>query len=268
MGFDKGRALQITVIVLGIIGLISLYLAIIPIDEKRYCEPVKGEVGLIESLKLTFKNTPFIPYLFGTICLWFGLNIVSSSAIHYVRVLLDKPEDFTSVVLGAVFGVALIFFPIINLASRYIQKRLIMLIGLAVFAMCSALIFFLGSDILPFTPVIQAFIIFGVLGIPVSVLLVVPNAILSDLAEYDAIKTGTKREAMYFGAQGLLQKINLGISTAILGYLFAAHGKDVVDPLGVKLSGPITAVVCIIGFIIYLYYPEKTVMDALEKKRK
>ena len=266
-GISKTAALQTTIIILGIIGLIFLYVAVIPIDEKKYCMSSPSEVKLFDSLKMTLSNKPFIPYLFGTICLWFGLNIVSSTAIHYVRVLLNKPESFSSILFGAVFGVALLFFPIINAACKYIGKKAVMIVSLVIFGASSAMIYYMGADFIPLPPIEQAFLIFGVIGIPVSALLVVPNAMISDIAEYDAIKTGTNREAMYFGAQGLVQKLNLGISAAVLAYLLARFGKDLLDPLGVKLTGPVTAVVCLIGVIIYFFYPEKEIMASLEKKR-
>jgi len=266
-GVDKGTALQYTILILGVIGLLSLYLTIIPIDEKRYCESIPSKVGLFDSIKLTFSNKPFLSYLFGTICLWFALNTVSQTATYYVTVLLHKEEAFATVVFGSVFGVALIFFPIINIMCRSIAKRTIMITGLAIFAVCNFLIYFLGTDILILPPITQAFVIFGLIGIPVSVLLIIPNAMISDLAEYDTIQTGSRREGMYFGAQGLVQKINLGISTLILGFLFSAFGKDIAQPMGVKLSGPVAAIVCLIGIIIFYMYPEKEIMDALEEKR-
>ena len=265
-GMDKSSALQIAIVIMGCIGLIFCYLSIIPINERRYCASVPSEVGLTESIKLTFANKPFILYLFGTICLWFALNTVSQTATYYVTVLLHRPESFATVVFGSVFGVALIFFPIINIASRHITKKVIMIIGLAIFAVFASLLYFLGTEtILP--PIHQAFLIFCFIGIPVSVLLVIPNAMISDLAEYDAINTGSKREAMYFGAQGLLQKINLGISTLILAFLFSSFGKDLARPLGVKLSGPIAGIVCIIGIVLFIFYPEKRIMSTLEEKR-
>jgi GPH family glycoside/pentoside/hexuronide:cation symporter len=266
-GMDKSSALQIAIVIMGFIGLIFCYLSIIPINEKRYCASVPSEVGLIDSIKLTFSNRPFILYLFGTICLWFALNTVSQTATYYVTVLLHRPETFATIVFGSVFGVALIFFPIINIASRYITKKLIMVIGLAVFAVFASLLYFLGTETLLLPPVYQAFLIFSFIGIPVSVLLLIPNAMISDLAEYDAINTGSKREAMYFGAQGLLQKINLGISTLILGFLFSSFGKDLAKPMGVKLSGPIAGVVCIIGIVLFILYPEKKIMHTLEENR-
>jgi GPH family glycoside/pentoside/hexuronide:cation symporter len=90
---------------------------------------------------------------------------------------------------------------------------------------------------------------------------------IADLAEYDAVKTGINRDAMYFGAQGLIQKVNLGVATLILAYLFATFGKDISNPGGIRLSGLITAFVCVLGIIVYLFYPEKKIMEVLEKSR-
>ena len=44
-----------------------------------------------------------------------------------------------------------------------------------IFAIASFFIYFLGTDVLPFTPVQQAFIIFGLIGIPVSALIKIIN---------------------------------------------------------------------------------------------
>lgn len=110
-------------------------------------------------------------------------------------------------------------------------------------------------------------VIFGIIGIPVSILLLLPNAMLGDIAEFDAAKVGTHREAMVFSAQGFLMKLNLEVSAMVLGYLFSQFGKDIAQPMGVKLSGPVAAVVCIIGIVSFLLYPEKKVMDVLEEHR-
>ncbi len=277
-GVDKSTALKMTVTILAFIGLIFCYLAIIPIDEKRYCESVPSEVGMFESIKITFKNWPFIPYLLGTNATWFGFNIVSTGAMYYVTCLLLKEESFTSVALAAVFGVALICFVLIIFISRIIAKRTIVIAGSAILAIASVMLFFLGQDIIVFGfilhPSIQPYVLFGIIGIPVAILLAVPNAMISDLAEYDAIKTGSHREAMYFGAQGLLQKINLGFSALAFTYLLTlgtdvseAAGGPLLGPMGVRISGLVVAFVCLLGMIFYIIYPEKKIMDVIEKHR-
>jgi GPH family glycoside/pentoside/hexuronide:cation symporter len=265
-GLAKDASLQVTVVILSALGLVFCYLAVIPIDEKRYCQTVPTETGLMTSLAMTLKNGAFLAYMLGTVCFWFGLNIVSQGAAFYVTVLLRKDVSFASVVFSAVFGVAFVFFPIINAAGRLIAKKTIMMISLAIFGLGAAAIYWLGSDALIIPKAYQPFVIFGILGIPVSALLMVPNAMISDIAEYDSIKTKTNREGMFFGAQGLVQKLNLGISALIFAFLLT-KGKDVAEPLGVKLSGPVVTVVCVVGIIIFFFYPEKKIMGALEEKR-
>ena len=48
---------------------------------------------------------------------------------------------------------------------------------------------------------------------------------------------------------------------------FSSFGKDLARPMGVKLSGPIAGVVCIIGIVLFMLYPEKRIMHALEENR-
>jgi len=167
-----------------------------------------------------------------------------------------------------VFGVALVFFPITNIASRLVGKKVVMSVAIVLFAVCNALIYFLGTDVLILAPVTQGLLIFGLIGIPVSALLLVPNAMIADIAEYDAILTGSRREAMCFSAQGFLEKINLGTSALVLAFLLSRFGKDLATPLGVKLSGPVAAAVCLVGLVGFILYPERRVMDVLEAHRK
>ena len=54
---------------------------------------------------------------------------------------------------------------------------------------------------------------FALAGVPIGALLVLPNAVLADCTDFDARHTGSRREAMLFGVQGLLLKVRaLGLS--------------------------------------------------------
>ena len=43
-------------------------------------------------------------------------------------------------------------------------------------------------------------------------------------------------------------------------------GKDVQNPLGVRLSGVVAVVFCIFGFMLFSRYDEKSILAALDKK--
>lgn len=268
LGMGKGDALKLIVIILSIIALILCYLGALPIDDERYSNSVPARTSFLESIKLTLKNQALVYYLFGVICFWFGINIIYQSSTYYVTVLLKRGEAFSSLVFGSALVVALVFLPIVNLTSRHIKKSTIMIIALLTFAICAGPIYFLGTDIIPIPKTYQTILIFGLMGISLSVLFVIPNAMLSDLAEYDSIKNRSKREAIHFAVQAFLMKINLGISSLVLFSLLSAFGRDLARPLGVKLTGPVVSIVCLVGIILFHRYPEKMVMNTLEIHRK
>jgi GPH family glycoside/pentoside/hexuronide:cation symporter len=185
----------------------------------------------------------------------FGFNIVSSAMPYYVTVLLGKPADFGGRIMAVALGVAAVSFPFVNwLATRFSKKRVIMAGGLSL------------AVVMALTPVLRdvniAFVVFGLSGLPIAVLLSVPNAILSDICEANAQRTGQRREAMFFGTQGLFQKLNLGLSTALLAGLLEAFGNSVEQPGGVMWSGPMASVALVLSGVCFAFYPEKDVAEA------
>jgi GPH family glycoside/pentoside/hexuronide:cation symporter len=98
-------------------------------------------------------------------------------------------------------------------------------------------------------------------GIPVSTIFVVPDAIVAAVSDLEERLSGQRREAMYFGAQGFVLKLALGLSTVITGGLLDSFGKTAEQPLGIQLTGPVAALFTIIGAIIFFGYPEQEVVS-------
>jgi GPH family glycoside/pentoside/hexuronide:cation symporter len=89
---------------------------------------------------------------------------------------------------------------------------------------------------------------------------VVPDAIVAAVSDLEERLSGQRREAMYFGAQGFILKLALGLSTVITGGLLDYFGKTVEQPLGIQLTGPVAALFIVVGAIIFFYYPEREVV--------
>lgn len=241
-----------------------LALPIYAVDERRLtrggsaAEPGHGagapaisEVapGLVESLRLTVRNRPFLWYLGGNVAYWFAFNIVSSGALYYTTVLMRAEEAFQAVALAATFAVAAASFALWNVLGRRWGKRRALILAGGAFALSMTLFGFVGSKT-------TGILAFALVGIPVAALLVLPNAALADCVDRDARVTRTRREAMYFGAQGLALKVNLGLSTAVLAALMGAFGRDPGHDLGVRLSGPVAAAVACVGMWCFQRYRE------------
>jgi GPH family glycoside/pentoside/hexuronide:cation symporter len=231
-----------------------LALPALAVDEKRLAAPERDQrAGLGESLRLTLRNRPFLWYLGGNIAYWFAFNIVSSGALYYTTVLMRAEEAFQGVALTATFAVAAVFFYVWNVLGRRLGKRRALLLAGACFVVSMMLFAFVGSRS-------SGVLAFALAGVPVAALLVLPNAALADCVDLDSRHTGTRREAMYFGAQGFLLKVNLGLSTAVLAALMGALGRDPGNDLGIRLSGPVAAVVVLAGMGCFWRYREEEVL--------
>jgi GPH family glycoside/pentoside/hexuronide:cation symporter len=251
------------VICLATLGAILLYAAVFAVDEKRFSNAKPSNVPLVDSFKKTLKNKFFIIYLLAYMPLWFLFNIVRSSAIPIVITLMGADEAFASNMFTILFVIAAICFPLAGFLTRIRGKKVIIIISLGLFSIFSILLSLTG--LVPVNPKLWGLVIVGLMGLPTAALIIIPNVILSELCDIDYKKTGERREAMYFGVQGFFMKLNLGLSTASLALLYSIFGKDISNPLGVRLALVLGSIVAILGLIIMTRYPEKQIKDLLSK---
>lgn len=236
-GGDEVSDVQTMVTVLSVISGIAMLLPAIWLKEPRAAAAAAASTaGLFESIRATLSDPAFRLYLLGTILFWFGFNIVRGATPYYVTVLMAESLSFQSIALGAVFAVAGICFPIINGLAKRFGKAKMMKWGSGVLAVALAIVPLIGGRY-------SGLAVLAFSGVGVGVLLSVPNAILADICEQNARRTGERREAMFFGAQGFFLKLNLGLSSGVLALLFTTFGNGIEHPEGIMISGPLGALV-------------------------
>ncbi len=244
-------------LILGILGVVFLYTAVFAVNEKRFSDAKPSTVPLMKSFRMTIRNKPFIIFLIANMCFWYVFNTLRSSALPIGERLMGVDEGFASLNFTVLFVVAGVCFVLIWYLSRKIGKKVVMMMGLAAFAVLSVLISITG--LLPVNPKIWGLVIFGLFGFPTAVLLVIPNVFIAELCDYDFHKTGERREAMYFGVHGFFMKLNLGLSAAVLTFFYSVFGKDIANPLGVRLAVAASAVLALVGLAVLSRYPMKEV---------
>jgi len=264
-GMNVRSSFQLTMVIMGILALASMLTSGLPVNEKRYSHSKPADVKLIESIKMTLNNKRFIIYMISTISFWFAFNMIRTIIAYYPVVLLHKDSGFQIILMGALFGVAFVSFFILPALSKRFNNKQLMLAGMLCFAFLMA--FTAVIPALGDASVIAAVIQMAMMGFPVAILLVIPNAMVSDLSELDGYNRGFNREAMFFGTQGLFMKVNYGIALAITASLFGFFGKDAARPLGVILTGPVGAFFVLAGFFVLLKYPQKEINRELAEYR-
>ncbi|MCW3489461.1 MFS transporter [Dethiobacter alkaliphilus] len=243
-----------------IIGMLLMYLPVL-VKEREYADAQPATLGLVDAVLTTLKNRAFRFYLAGNAAFWFGFNIITLGLPFYVTVLLGRPEEDTAILFAAAFGVAFLAFPLVNILAKKIGHKAVMIISMALFVLILPQFYFLGRSPLGLDPVIHAYLVMALAGIPLSSLFVLPDAIVSSITDLEAGLSGQRREAMYFGTQGLVLKIMMGLSTFVTGLMLQFFGRTAVEPLGVQLTGPVAALFVLIGGIIFWFYPEREVRE-------
>jgi GPH family glycoside/pentoside/hexuronide:cation symporter len=182
--------------------------------------------------------------------------------LFYVTVLLLQGEALVSTLLTLMVVVSFVFYPVVNLLARRTGKKILIVVSFVVMSIVFLGVFFMGR--LPLPPAMQAYAVILLYAVPLGFVAVLPNAVLADIAEHDALRSGIKQEGMFFAARTLMQK--LGQTFGIL--VFAALttlGKDPGQDLGIRLSGVAGFVLCFVAAVVFVRYNEGKVLRELKE---
>lgn len=240
--------------IIGAVGLVLLYVPT-RIPEQRYARAEPATLPLVEAVRTTLRNRPFLVALVGANGLWFGFNIVSLNVPLYATRLLGLTEGAVTALMGALFGVCLVAFPVANLLAKRLGLKAVMIGSLLLFAAVFPFIYFFADPLFGLPPLAYGMLVMAAAGIPLAAFFIVPDAIIAAVADLEVELTGQRREGMYFGVNGLLLKINLGVSTVVSGALLQFGG----DPFGLQLTGPVAAAAVAIGALVFTRYPQREV---------
>lgn len=251
-------------ITIGIIALFLLYGPVIAIKEKPRTEADHVTFKFSEAVKQTFANKPFVYFLVSMIFFYLGGNAIIIAAPYFVTQILGASTGQVGLVMGAHLAVVMICFPFVSkLVARY--RKISLYSGALLLATIMLPLLYLVNRVdLPVSLLTQGVILFAVSGIPMSVIYVLPNAIVADTIDYDRYITGKTRSAMYFGVQGVLIKSAVGLSSLLVTFLFNQYGYTAANPQGIYLVGPVAGLLALCGYMIFRKYPRNDLIPETE----
>ncbi|MEW5945921.1 MAG: MFS transporter, partial [bacterium] len=103
-------------------------------------------------------------------------------------------------------------------------------------------------------PALYYHVVIGLLGFPFALMIVLYNAVISDVIDYDETVTGFRREAMYYGMEGFFTKTARGAGSALAVSLFWLFGHEAGKYFGLLLAGPACAVFALLGALVFSRY--------------
>ena len=256
-------------IVLSAIALVCMLVPVFKLNEKEFVDAVPSESNAIKSLGKTFQNKDFVKFAASDIAYWIGLTLFQTGLPFFVKVSMELDASWAMYLLGGMTVLSACFYPIVSkLVAKFGKKKLVItgFLGLALAYVVTALI-----GILPgFKGIVPGILIVAISAFPMALLGIIPQAIVADVAEQDAIVTGEKREGMFFAARTFAMKMGQSVamlvftSLAVLGTTQDLKSNDLTaSPIGLRIVAIVAICFCVLGAVILAAYDEKKVMKTI-----
>ena len=216
-GSTASQSYFATAILFAVIGTLILMLVGATYRDGTVTErPLPQSIGAV--LASLVRNRAFVTLAAAMMAMIVAITVINKSVLYYFKYLLNDPEagQLALASMGVVSGVAI---PLWMMLGRVVGLRVLWFItaGLGIVA----LLVFAAVNVHE-SGLMQIFLI------TIQVMIVGLNfvfwAMLPNTIEYGEQATGVHVEGAVFGVAALLQRIAIGIATAILGWSFASAG--------------------------------------------
>ncbi|MES2428437.1 MAG: MFS transporter [Bacteroidota bacterium] len=250
---DRDSAVQYTIWGMSILAGVFMLIPVLFINEKKYSRGKPSHLPLLPAIRKTFSNSNFKYYLVSDFSYYMALSIISSGLLYFVTVLLKLPQSDSGVFMGTMVLVSLLFYPLINYLSKKIGKKPIVLFSFGLLSLIFIAIFFLGK--FPFSSTVQIYTLILCASFPLASLGILPNAILAEIAQNEALETGENREGMFFAVKYLFVKLGQSLGIALFAFL-TVYGKDPGNDYGLRLNGICGCVLCLMAVVVFSRFKE------------
>ena len=280
-GFLRGAvgfawSYRIVFIVLAVIALVMMLLPTFLLKEKEFVDAEPSKSNMFKSLASTFKNKDFRVFVGSDIMYWIGLTLFQTGLPFFVKVSMQLPELMVMVLMGVMTVLSAAVYPFVTkLVKKFGKKKLVIIgfFGLAIAYVVAGLTNLPGIAAIPAIGYVLGFAICLIAAFPMALLGIIPQSIVADVAEAEAVVTGENREGMFFAARTFSMKLGQSIamlaftSLAIIGTVNADKTSNDItaNPLGLGIVAIVAIVFCVLGAVILFFYREKKIMKLIAK---
>src|SRR6185312_8038669 len=221
-------------------------------DEDIDRTDVKFEPPIWEKLKATFHNKPFFSLVGAFFVVNMGLTINSAAALFYYRLRLQFNEEQIRNVLVIFLAVFSISIPLWVWIGKKWGRKYALIAGALIFGVSSFFIY----PLLPVGNALAAYLWASTFGGLVVGSYVLAESILTDVVDYDTVKTREENFGFYFGLWKFTAKFSRALALLITGLLLDWSNVDFPDPETPKrialAFGPAVGIFFVIAAVILM----------------
>jgi len=244
-------------IIFAVIGGAILYLTLLGSKENPRYSQEQG-LNVIQAMRYTFLNKSFLTYVIASFLLQFTYTELTAALPFYAKYVLKINETQTTILLASIFVVAFFLIPIWQKITTKIGAKKTLTLSMIIWATFLSGFAFIKNFV-------QGIILTSCLALGLAGSLIILDIMIADIVDEDQLKTGKRREGMYFGANALIIRLGISLNSVIMGLVLSLSGYNANLPVD---SQPTTAVIgfrmlcslvpiaaTLIGLFVLRYYP-------------
>jgi glycoside/pentoside/hexuronide:cation symporter, GPH family len=247
-------------LVFGAITSVSYLIMTASVKEPKRVALSSPSTSFVSEYASAFKIYGF-PQIFSLfIVVTIGLMMVNSILPFFLESSLKISGDTQSVVLGTLFIVAILVFPLWAIVAGRFGKRVALNAGLIILAFALVLLVQFSQ---PGSLSLYLMVMTAIAGVGLSAVMLFPWAMLPDVVEFDEASSGRRREGLVYALFTFGQKIASSIGvfsnaivTATFGYKQGVLEQAPATVNAIKwMTGPIAALVFLLAIFFVLAFP-------------
>ena len=261
-------------IVVSLIAGFFLYVPAYTFPEKEYAKAEPSYTPLRESFRRTFQYKNYVILTIAFFFMWVAFQFFNTTLLYYLRLLIglgDAGDSYATIVMAIAMIIGVASYPLVNAGvKKYGKKKMIVFACVVYTILYSAIA--LHDLITNFISPVMFAILLGVLiGFPISITNIVPNAAFADIAQLDHIRSGEDNTAMFMTVRSFVQQRGQSTVVALCPIIIAYNspGHAIATKEGVQVTAVIISITIFIALICYLFYDDqKTKQEIDEYNRK
>ena len=173
----------------------------------------------------------------------------------FVTSLLKLPETMTTLYFVGMTALSLIFYIPINKLAPKLGKKKLIVVAFVIFSLSYLYTGFLGR-ISFISANAQGLLLMIAASLPMAVFGILPQAVVADIAQSDAKRSGSNREGMFYAARTFAFKLGQSLSMLLFTAVSTIGNAS---GTGYRIAAFSAACFCFLGGIVFLFYDENKI---------
>jgi GPH family glycoside/pentoside/hexuronide:cation symporter len=254
--------LQIAMGVVGVISATLIILASYILKEKPAISQSDAPLGLVASIRETFKSRAFLVWVTQNFLFILALSITTGAVFYLADYVVQTSAIF---LLAAIFGPMVIGILLSRTMVAHFGAVRSVQIYLGVGAVGSIAVAFVQ-------PLLLIYVSLVLVGLGISGVQVLINVMVGQIADEDELRTGVRREGAFFGVNALVTKPAQSLAIFLTSWILEISGFVTRDQnlgqiflgqpasalFGIRvIVGLVPGAAMALGMVILLAYPLK-----------